>query len=156
MGEHDTGERQDYLVARAGRSRLAGTMGYRLHYTDEAAAVLTLPYNASLDNGVGALHGGILAALIDTCAWYAVAQHYPNWIATIELQTRLLLPAAETEVRAVGRVVRVGRSIASAEVDVFTEDGRLIATGEGSFVATSRPWEPPPDDEASAPTGRGQ
>jgi uncharacterized protein (TIGR00369 family) len=139
-------ERRAYLVARAGRSRLAGTMGYRLHYDADGAAVLTLPYNASLDNGMGALHGGIIAALIDTSAWYAAAPHYPNWIATVELQTRLLEPAAEVELRAVGRVIRAGRRIAVAEVEVLTADGRRIATGDGTFAATSRPWEPPPDD----------
>ncbi len=145
MNESEMKARQEFLTARAGRSRLAGTMGYQLSYSDDGAALLRLPYNRDLDNGVGALHGGILSALIDTAAWYAAAPHYPNWIATVELQTRLLEPAAETEVTAIGRVVRVGQRLAVVEAEVRCPDGRLIAAGDGTFVATNRPWDPPPD-----------
>ena len=132
-------------MARAGQSRLAETMGYRLHYEQDGAAVVTLPYNARLDNGADALHGGILATLVDGSAWYALAPHYATRITTVELQARLVAPAAGVEVRAVGRVIRAGRRVGVAEVEVFSADGRLIATGCGSFVATSRPLEIPPD-----------
>lgn len=138
------GRRRQQLLSRAAQSRLAQTMGYRVRYDGDGSAVVTLPYNAQLDNGEGALHGGILATLVDASAWYALAPYYATRIATVELQARFLAPAAGLEIRAVGRVVRAGRSIGVAEVEVFAGDGRLIASGGGSFVATSRSWEVSP------------
>jgi len=126
-----------YLVARAARSRLARTMGYRLAYQGEVA-VLTQPYNEALDNGVGAIHGGIVATLVDIAAWYAAAPHYPGWIATVELQTRYLLPAQATELRVEARVGRAGARVAVVDARVTRGDGALIATGAATFLATTR------------------
>jgi uncharacterized protein (TIGR00369 family) len=128
-----TPERRAYLAARAATSRLAGTTGYRVRF-DGDTALLDLPYNAALDNGAGAIHGGILCVLVDTAGWYAVALQTEGWPATIELQTRFLAPAACCDLTASARLVRVGKRLATAEVDVRTADGTLVATGTATYA----------------------
>ncbi len=39
--------------------------------------------------------------------------------------------------RAVGRVLRAGQSLAVAEMEVRSLSGRLVATGSGTFAVTS-------------------
>jgi|GEM_PF-1626022 len=131
-------DRRARLQARAATSRLAGTVGYRVRFEGERA-LLDLPYNASLDNGANAIHGGILCVLIDTAAWYAVALETDGWPATIELQTRFLAPAARTDLTASAHVVRAGKRLAVADVEVHTPDGTLIATGTATFALGARP-----------------
>lgn len=126
-------DRRARLVARAATSRLAGTVGYRVRFEGQRA-LLDLPYNAALDNGAGAIHGGILGVLVDTAAWYAVALETEGWPATIELQTRFLAPAARTDLTASAHTVRVGKRLATADVEVHTPDGTLIATGTATFA----------------------
>jgi len=131
-------DRRARLVARAATSRLAGTTGYRVRFDDDRA-LLDLPYNAALDNGAGAIHGGILCVLVDTAAWYAVALQTEGWPATIELQARFLAPAARTDLTATARVVRAGKRLATADVEVCTPEGAVIATGTATFTLGDRP-----------------
>ena len=130
-------DRRERLLARAGSSRLAHTTGYRVRLDDDQAHI-DLPYNATLDNGAGAIHGGILCVLVDTAAWYAVAQKTDAWPATIELQARFLEPATAADLTASARVVRVGKRLAVADVQVTTADGRRIATGTATFSLGER------------------
>jgi uncharacterized protein (TIGR00369 family) len=139
-------ERQEVILSRARRSRLARTFGYSVHYDADGASVLDMPYNAALDNGMGGVHGGVVAALIDVAGWYAAAPRYQTWITTVEFQTRLLEPAFRTDVQAVGRVVRAGKRMAVVEVEVRSADGVLIAMGHGSFLATSRAYGAEPGE----------
>jgi uncharacterized protein (TIGR00369 family) len=138
MAAAPAADRRARLEARAATSRLACTLGYRVRFEGERA-VLELPYNAALDNGADAIHGGILCALIDTAAWYAVALQVEGWPATVELQTRFLAPAARTALAAVAHVVRAGKRLAVADVAVRTPDGGLIATGTATFALGERP-----------------
>jgi uncharacterized protein (TIGR00369 family) len=79
--------------------------------------------------------------LLDNAGWFAAAVHYDSWIATVEMQVRLLEPAKREPLRAVGRVLRVGQSLAVAEMEARTLTGRLVASGSGTFTVTSLDME---------------
>ncbi len=86
----------------------------------------------------------MLATLLDNAGWFTSAPAFETWIATVEFTTRLLEPVSRAGLRSIGRVIRLGKSISTAEMEVRTPDGKLIAIGSGTFAATSVPFHIPP------------
>jgi uncharacterized protein (TIGR00369 family) len=85
-------------------------------------------------NGLGAIHGGITATLLDTVFGAAVHTTLPagTGYATTDLHIRYLRPmnVGKSRVIATAAVVRAGRRQATAEGRVQEEaTGELIATG---------------------------
>jgi uncharacterized protein (TIGR00369 family) len=80
-----------------------------------------------------ALHGGVIAALIDIAAYNAAALHSGTATPTLDLRIDYVRPAIAPIV-ARARVVRAGRRIATVDVAVEDEAGRSVALGRGSFA----------------------
>jgi uncharacterized protein (TIGR00369 family) len=78
-------------------------------------------------------HGGVIAALIDATAHAAVAIHVGRSVPTLDLRIDYLRAATGGNLLASGRALSVGRSIGRADVEVRSEDGKLIAVGRGAF-----------------------
>ncbi|MEW6530606.1 MAG: PaaI family thioesterase [Thermodesulfobacteriota bacterium] len=129
--------RKQELQKRFATAPLRKTFGMKLEYDPEGNPVFHLPYNPSLSNSVGGVHGGIIGTLVDMAGWWAAAPFYDHWIATAEYQVRLLQPAHETDLYATGKLLRAGSKIAMCEVEVRAPDGTLVAVGSGTFATTS-------------------
>lgn len=78
-------------------------------------------------------HGGILAALIDLTADFAVAAKIGRGGPTIDMRVDFLRPATPGALRVVGRTIKLGRTLATAEAEIFTAAGKLAASGRGVF-----------------------
>lgn len=91
------------------------------------------------------VHGGVISSLIDSVAGGAVRtmrsleeiQARPH--ATSDLHVAYLLPATGSELTAVARVIKAGRTAIFTEVDVTDDRGRLVARGLVTFVIGSGP-----------------
>jgi acyl-CoA thioesterase len=114
------------------------TFGMDLLYDDDGRAVFEMPYKRGFDHGLGATHGGVIATMLDNAGWFTAAVEYETWIATSNLEVRLLEPAVKADLRATGRLLRAGKNVAMAEMEVRTRDGRLVAVGSATFVVTSQ------------------
>jgi uncharacterized protein (TIGR00369 family) len=77
-------------------------------------------------------HGGVIAALIDLTGHAAVAIHLGRMVPTIDLRIDYLRAAPGTDLLARGKVLRTGRSIARADVEVCAGEA-LIAVGRGTY-----------------------
>ena len=83
-------------------------------------------------------HGGILATLIDLAADYAVAAKLGRGVPTIDMRVdyhKAAMPGEELIAR--GRVIKMGRTIATAEATIRKADGTLIASGRGVYMTAS-------------------
>jgi uncharacterized protein (TIGR00369 family) len=138
----DRQQRCEELLALFSKAPIKATFGMELSFNEMQEAIFDLPHNPGLEHGFRDTHGGILATLLDNAGWFSVAVHYDTWIATLEMQTRLLEPARRENLRARGRVQRAGSSFAVAEMEVHSESGRLVATGSGTFAVTSLKYPP--------------
>jgi len=85
-------------------------------------------------------HGGILSAIIDVAADYAIAAKIGRPVPTIDLRIDFHKAAMPGDLTAKARVVRLGGQYSTAEASVYGEDGELVASGRGTyFTAAPRP-----------------
>ena len=122
--------------------------GIRVLRWDDEGAELYLPYADHLSAHDGILHGGVVAALLDTTATGAVmAGHDFNLgsrLTTISMGVQYLSVAPGEDVRCVGRCTRRGRTVNFAEAQaVGAESGKLLATAQlAANVSGERPGAP--------------
>lgn len=100
-------------------------------------ATVCLPIKPSFLNRSQILHGGILTTLIDTAGGYAgtyctVAGHVRRAF-TLSMTTQFTGRASRGTIRAEAKCKAGGRRIFFAEVDVFGDDGDLLAFGSASY-----------------------
>jgi uncharacterized protein (TIGR00369 family) len=85
-------------------------------------------------------HGGILAALIDLAADWAMVRKTGRGVPTIDMRVDYHRAAMPGDLTARGKVVRFGGQFTTAEAEIMDSDGKLIATGRGTyFTAPPKP-----------------
>jgi uncharacterized protein (TIGR00369 family) len=89
----------------------------------------------------GYTHGGVLAALIDLAADWAMVRQIGRAVPTIDLRVDYHRPAFRGDLIARGKVIRNGSQFATAEAQIFDLDGKLIASGRGTYF-TAPPSAP--------------
>ena len=97
----------------------------------------------SFYNGVGVIHGGWSAALLDTALGCAVNSMMPAGRAftTLELTVNLTRPLRQEvgEVRCEASVLHVGNRVATAEARIVDGKGKLYAHGTTVCILVERP-----------------
>lgn len=78
-------------------------------------------------------HGGILAAIVDVAADYAIAAQLGRPVPTIDVRVDYHKPAMPGDLTARARVVRLGSQYSTAEASVYDQEGALVASGRGTY-----------------------
>lgn len=78
-------------------------------------------------------HGGVVATLIDLAGHAAVAVKIGRMAPTIDLRIDYLRPALNSGLTATARLIKAGRSVARADIEIADDQGRLIALGRGTY-----------------------
>lgn len=78
-------------------------------------------------------HGGILAAIVDVAADYAIAARLGRPVPTVKLRVDYHKTAMPGDLVARARVVRVGSQHSTAEASVYDAQGTLVASGRGTY-----------------------
>ena len=84
-------------------------------------------------------HGGILAALVDLAADWAMVRKTGRGVPTIDLRVDYHAAAMPGDLTAKGKVVRFGGQFSTAEAQVFDGDGKLLASGRGTYLTAAPP-----------------
>ena len=82
----------------------------------------------------GYTHGGILAALVDLTADWAMVSKTGRGVPTIDLRVDYHRAAMPGVLTARGEIVNFGKQFSVAEAKVFDKDGRLLASGRGTYL----------------------
>src|SRR5689334_7346998 len=82
-------------------------------------------------------HGGILAAIVDVAADYAIAAVLGRPVPTIDLRVDYHKAALPGDLTAHARVVRTGSQYSTAEAYVYDKDGALVASGRGTYFTAA-------------------
>ena len=78
-------------------------------------------------------HGGILAAIVDTAADYAIAASLGRPVPTISVRVDYHKAAMPGDLTARAHVVRMGSQYSTAEAYVYDTEGKLVASGRGTY-----------------------
>ena len=87
-----------------------------------------------VDEKSGAVHGGIVASLLDTAATFALIAHTDHDWVTVDLRIDYLRPSRAGSLTISGGVVRAGRSIGRARAELSDGNGVVCATAIGTFA----------------------
>ena len=103
--------------------------------TDDAL-ILEMPWRDEIVSNpmIGSAHGGILSALIDLTGLYTINALGGSARATADMRVDFHRPATSGPLRAIGRVVKLGKQISVAETRIEDAEGRLLASGRGAYV----------------------
>jgi len=83
---------------------------------------------------LGQTHGGILAALIDFAADFALVPAIGRPVPTINMQVDYHRLATKGDLVVKGRVIKLGKQFSVCEAQVLDADERLIASGRGTYI----------------------
>jgi uncharacterized protein (TIGR00369 family) len=112
---------------------MAATLGYDVIEATNGRVVVTVTPTGAHLNPAGSVHGGLAAALLDTCMGLAVQSTLEKGVGqtTVEFKVSLVRPITpETgPIKAEGVVVNCGRRVGIAEGRITDGQGRLLAHG---------------------------
>lgn len=78
-------------------------------------------------------HGGVLAALVDLAADWAMVAKTGRGVPTIDLRVDYHSAAMPGDLLAKGKVVRMGGQVSTAEAQILDGGGKLLASGRGTY-----------------------
>ena len=78
-------------------------------------------------------HGGILAAIVDVAADYAIAAQLGRPVPTIDMRVDYHKAHLPGDITAKARIVRMGSQYSTAEAYLYDKDGALVASGRGTY-----------------------
>jgi uncharacterized protein (TIGR00369 family) len=84
-------------------------------------------------------HGGVLAALIDLGADWAMVKKTGRGVPTIDLRVDYHSAAMPGDLTVRGKVVRMGSQVSTAEAHIYDAGGKLLASGRGTYFTAPPP-----------------
>lgn len=129
----------DKLQERLVANHFNAWMGLRIDSLDEDSITITMAWREEMISNPKAkvTHGGILGALVDVAADFMIAAKFGAPAPTVDLRVDYHRAAKPGDLRAVGRIIRVGGTFSTAEAEVFDGDDKLIASGRGLYYTAS-------------------
>ena len=127
-----TVEEVQQLIARAPFHQWLGLKVLALH-DDGIEVKATWREEWVVNTDLRYTHGGILAALIDLAADWALVKHTGRGVPTIDMRVDYHAAAMPGDLIARGRVVKSGRQFSTAEAQIFDAEGKLLASGRGTY-----------------------
>jgi uncharacterized protein (TIGR00369 family) len=110
---------------------IARLLGFDLVEVEPGHAVFELVPGERHYNPIGVVHGGVAMTLLDSAMGCAVQTQMPagGGYTTLEVKTNLVRPIASAtgRLRAIGKLVYLGKRVATAEGRLEDEQGKLYA-----------------------------
>ncbi|WP_433725644.1 PaaI family thioesterase [Nocardia sp. CA-129566] len=106
-------------------------IGITIEEVEEGHATMSVQTKPDFSNPLGQVHGGIAATLLDSVMACAVHTTLPAGAryTTLELKVNYIRSVAldAGRITAEGRVIHVGRTVATAESKALDDSGKLVA-----------------------------
>jgi uncharacterized protein (TIGR00369 family) len=123
------------IRASFGRQKAMGLIGASLTVVEPGQVEVALPYRDDLTQQKGFIHGGIIGMIADTACGYAAYSLMPadSSLVTVEYKINILAPA-RTSLVARGEVLRAGRTLTVTRGEVYSEDGKHVASMQQTLM----------------------
>ena len=112
------------------------TLGAAVARVAPGEVELSLPFRDDLTQQHGFLHAGVVTAVVDSaCGYAALTLMEPGAaVLSVEFKVQLLAPARGASFRAIGRVVRAGRTLSVVTGELRTDDDEVVAMLTGTMM----------------------
>jgi uncharacterized protein (TIGR00369 family) len=127
-----------------GRQKAMALIGAALGAVEPGYVEVALPFREDLTQQKGFIHGGILGMIADTACGYSAFSLMPAdcSLVTVEYKINILTPARGS-LLAKGQVVKAGRTLTVARAEVYSEDGKHVASMQQTLMMLAgRPDRP--------------
>lgn len=122
------------------KANFVQTLDLHLEHVEHGKASMRMPFRSTVTNAAGAIHGGAIVSLCDTCFWVALASIYGETqpTATASVSCNFLRPATPPhDLIAHATVLKPGKRIVYGEVHVYSGE-KLVAHATLSFLNSPR------------------
>lgn len=129
-------EKEEILSRLNSRSPFNEYNGITVTDIGENYAEVTGKLSPEALNPWGTAHGAFVYGLCDVAAGVAAGNMATRSCVTLSAGISYLRPSEGAYLRAEGRVIKSGRSVAFVQTDVYDDKGRATARGEFQFYMT--------------------
>ncbi|HEY6630336.1 MAG TPA: PaaI family thioesterase [Rhizobiaceae bacterium] len=121
------------------RSPFLSWMGIKVQELTDDEITLSATWRSEWVANVdrGQTQGGILGALIDFAANFAMFKTTGRPVLTVDLRIDYHRMAKQGDLVAKGRVIKLGKTVSTAEAQLFDGEGKLVASGRGTFLTAN-------------------
>ena len=115
---------------------VARLIGFELTSIRHGESVIELEASDSHANPMGTLHGGILCDIADAAMGIAFASTLDDGesFTTLELKINFLRPVWKEKLRALGKVIKRGKSVGMVECEVWNSQDVLVAKSSSTCL----------------------
>jgi uncharacterized protein (TIGR00369 family) len=133
-------EARRHAYARVPFTRL---LGVRREFSEGGRARLVVDARRELENVIGAMHGGIVATLLDVAMASAAVSKvdFALTAVTLSMNSTFIRPG-HGRLTADGELLAIDDAVALCQASVTDEGGRLVARAIGSFRYLPHPSNP--------------
>ena len=114
-----------------------GPLGFVLRLVEPGHSIWEYRVDQAHFNPHGALHGGVVMALLDTAMGFAVAARVRpdgRFNAAAEMSTRFVAPVRAGTIRAEATLLKAGKRLAVVEARATDDQGVLVAIATGTHA----------------------
>lgn len=129
------------LQAIVERSPLNRWLGMTVQSVEKDRVTLSVKWREELISSPErqSTHGGILATLIDGAGDYAIAAAIGRATPTLNLHVDYHRVAPPGDLVVNARIIHAGKTVATAEAQVFDCEGHMVASGRALYFVGTRP-----------------
>ncbi|MGG1663579.1 PaaI family thioesterase [Brevibacillus sp. NRS-1366] len=121
---------------------VSGFLGSKGEFVDDEKQTyrFDVPLTTYMHNSGGAVHGGILATLIDSAMGSLINRSLPptEYAVTTELKINYLRPGKGERLRAEATFLHRGQTLVVMESTIYDERSKRVAHGTGTFIVLKK------------------
>lgn len=123
------------LLERMREVPVFSALRFRVDEFSEGLCRMTVPHDRRFDGIYRSYHGGLLATVADSSACMAILTLTgPDEHVTTTDMTIRYLAACLTDVTAVAKVIKLGRTLCPVHVELFDAEGRMVAVAQVTYM----------------------
>ena len=134
------------LLEQAQQFPFFNLIGLEILKIEPRRSTVRVTWRPDLTQPAGLMHGGVVAALIDTGTAYALllcdelqdTLRAGGSLVTLDLRVKYFRPVSSGAITCASRLVRMGRQIIHTEAVVTNESGKEVARGDATYTTVTR------------------
>ncbi len=125
----------DDLLKRIRRIPIVDTLRIRMEEFGDGFCRAVVPHERRYDGVFESFHGGLLMTVADSVACFAIMTRTGSDqpMTTTDMNIRFLAPCL-TDVTAVARVIKVGKTLCPVAIDLFDAQGKHVAVAQVTYM----------------------